>query len=372
MNLEIGNKIMTTIRRSNCVACEWPILEYAHTFKNVPIFMGTHPSNDTKVITEDQRWVSCVKCKCVQLGELIEPSVLYKHDHTPGTIGNTWTRHHNEFANFISNHIAENDTNIVEVGAGSGILFNLLYTRQPHSKYTIIDPNMSDIEDCNIIRKFVSEVTEPLDADVLIHSHTMEHFYSPIDELKTMAKLMKPDGTMFISVPLIEDMIQDGYTNGLNFEHTYCTTEDNIRQILERAGFKIIEMYYFNKYNVFIKAWKHKYINSKQSFDEYVKRLENEVEALNKLRCVPFYLFGAHVFSQTLLYLGVDTGKVIGILDNDPTKQGKVLYGTNIKVSDPSIIIDDAEPVVVVKAGQYTHEISQQLKLLNPTVHIIT
>ena len=39
----------------------------------------------------------------------------------------------------------------------------------------------------------------------------------------------------------------------------------------------------------------------------------------------PIYLFGAHVFSQFLIQMGLNTTKIVNILDNDKNKQGKRL-----------------------------------------------
>ena len=81
------------------------------------------------------------------------------------------------------------------------------------------------------------------------------------------------------------------------------------------------------------------------------------------------FLFGAHVFSQYLLSFGLDQSKICGILDNSPLKIGKRLYGTNLSVFDPKIIIDD-DVGVILKVGSYRNEIIAQLKTINPNVTI--
>ncbi len=82
----------------------------------------------------------------------------------------------------------------------------------------------------------------------------------------------------------------------------------------------------------------------------------------------PLYFFGAHVFAQYLIQFGLKTEKIISILDNDPNKQGKRLYGTKLKVASPKILADIESPVIILKAGVYNQEIMTNiLKNINDT-----
>ena len=75
----------------------------------------------------------------------------------------------------------------------------------------------------------------------------------------------------------------------------------------------------------------------------------------------PIYLFGAHVFAQYLIEFGLDTSRIICLLDNDTNKQGKRLYGTNMTVESPKILADVKNPIVILKAGVYNQEVSDDI-----------
>ena len=83
------------------------------------------------------------------------------------------------------------------------------------------------------------------------------------------------------------------------------------------------------------------------------------------------FLFGAHIFSQMILFNGLDKRKVIGILDNDKQKSGKYLYGTNLKIKNPLTLKKINEPCVVLRAGSYNQEIKKQLLEINKKVTIV-
>jgi len=75
----------------------------------------------------------------------------------------------------------------------------------------------------------------------------------------------------------------------------------------------------------------------------------------------PIYLFGAHVFAQYLIEMGLNTDKIVCLLDNDPQKHGKRLYGTHLKVASPKVLHDVSDPMVILKAGVYNEEIKRDI-----------
>jgi SAM-dependent methyltransferase len=370
---------MQIITRIRCVVCDERLPEASVTFKNTPIFMGIADDPDAENdIIVDQEWTVCTVCGCVQLTNLLDPSVLYQSSHSPGTVGPTWNKHHNEFADFVSK---QSPKDILEVGAGTTQLAKLINLRKPVDSYTIIDPNVISLGgNVKIIRQLVTP-SFFMDSkfDTIVHSHTMEHFYNPVDELKALARLMTDDGQMIVSVPLIINSIIDGHTNGLNFEHTYMTTVSNLYTLFAKAGLHITAMCSFNQYNVFIRATKEsRFITTSDEtqgntavLDRYVKIIKNTVDEINsKLDGQStVFLFGAHVFSQVLISNGV-TG-ASAILDNDTRKHRSRLYGTDLIVMDPNRIANLVNPIVIVHAGQYTAEITEQLKTINPSVVIV-
>ena len=106
-----------------------------------------------------------------------------------------------------------------------------------------------------------------------------------------------------------------------------------------------------------------------QDYEKYFNEL---VKILNKkLDDKGFYLFGAHVFSQFLIKMGLKSDKIINILDNSKIKNGQRLYGTSAICLLPDAIEEASNPIVVVFAGGYQQEIEEQLMGLNPSVTII-
>ena len=393
-----GSRIFSTILRKNCVICNRKLpgdeAGELYTLPKVPIHMGVVEERATEGYiwtVQDQVWTCCYACDCVQLKYLIPLEVLYKNSHNSGKIGPSWENHHTKFSQFIIEN-ASGAKSIVEIGAGNGILRRLLSQHFPNTKYIIIDPTMTSDQDafgdkCIIINSLLSDINTSIinfNVDLIVHSHTLEHFYDPISALNQMYDMLSNDGYMIFSVPMIDKMLEDGHTNALNFEHTYSISIPSLTKMLKSSYFSQSDIIWEidnQNYNIFACVQKKKG-GVIHNFYNYVKNLEklcvdigDQIQKLNAVspRPRPVYLFGAHVFSQTLLNMGLSetVSDIVGILDNDKDKQGKILYGTLYKVWNPNILSGISDPIVIVNAGRYTPEIIAQLEEINEFVTIL-
>ena len=59
--------------------------------------------------------------------------------------------------------------------------------------------------------------------------------------------------------------------------------------------------------------------------------------------------------------MGLNTEKIVCLLDNDKKKQGRRLYGTTLQVASPKILAVAENPVVILKAGVSNEEIKKDI-----------
>lgn len=373
-----------------CTICDSKKLKYLDTFVDMPIHIGTTSAAPIEDAFMDQVWAICADCGCIQLHTLLDPTILYSNSHNPGTTGNTWSRHHRDFGMFVAQHMGEN---LIEVGAGTDRLARNIHGYKPWSSYTIIDPLVQtslNVVPITVVRAlFGVDFNSDLGlVDTIIHSHTMEHFYDVSDTVKLMAELLPTGGKMIVSIPLINEVLRGGHHNGLNFEHTYMTSKTNLEFVLGRHGLTITHWTYFNPLNVFFCAEKcaqtHGAIAPQKEvdinvaiFQEYTRILGDKylriLEHLESSLFKPTFMFGAHVFSQVPLTIVPELiPHITAIIDNDPLKQEKRLYGVRgLPVFSSEIIRNIHSPRVIVDAAQYTTEIVSELIKINPNVEIL-
>ena len=364
-------------------------LENLFKLENFPVFMGCmdnlNPQDD---LYEDFILDISKTNGIVQVRNLIQLEVLYDAEHSSGTVGKIWHDHHKAFADFMS--LSTNPKRVFEIGGLHGILSKYYNQNNEISSWTIVEPNPIPVDGCpaNFIEGFFGndfELDEEFDA--YVHSHTLEHIYKPVEFAKKLSEFIPEGKDLFFSIPNIEEMIKRKYTNAINFEHTFFLTTELAIYLMESNGFKLITrekfmddhsmFYHFKKITkkkVDIKNFENKYDDNKKLFKEWFDHHKNEAE--NLLRQIqetnsPVFLFGAHIFSQTLLNFGLDEDHISCILDNDDKKHNKRLYGTNLIVKSPDILRDQHEPMIILRAGVYNNEIKEQILRINPSAIII-
>lgn len=176
----------------------------------------------------------------------------------------------------------------------------------------------------------------------------------------------------------MEEMLKRKYTNCINFEHTVLLTEPYVDYLLSKHGFREVDKEYFqDDHSIFYSFIKDStvetitlsdglYEHNKKMYLDYVDYHKQLINDLNtKIKNTSdnqnIYLFGAHVFAQSLIEFGLDTSRIVCLLDNDKNKQSKRLYGTSMLVESPKILKGVSNPIVILKAGVYNSEISSDI-----------
>ena len=367
---------MEIIKRNQCLITGTTDIEHIYTFNQFPIYMGcTDDLDSSSDLFADMKWGCSQTSGNVQLMELIKPDVLYSQHHNSGTIGEIWRQHHRKFYEFIRKHRC---SNALEVGGATGSLATLFLENHQDIKWTVIEPSLKlAIDDPRItcIQGFFEDYNFNNTFDAVVHSHSFEHVYDPVKFLLKVRSLLKVGDSQFIALPNMQYWLAEGYNSTLTFEHTYYVDEVVLEALLTTAGFIIADKV-VEPHSIFIKCIKvgggtipiPKLDYVKGAFLNYTDKMEKDVANINAhIKNKKIYLFGAHIFSQTLLNLGIDEKQVLNILDNDTKKQNKRLYGTNLIVKPPSCLEGLDHPVVVIRSGIYTDEIKEGILKINPT-----
>jgi hypothetical protein len=348
-------------------------LEHLFSFSNFPVFLGcTDAAPETDQVF-DLSFAISRHSGCVQLDRLVPLDVLYAANHAP-VVGALWEAHHREFAQFVASFKPQS---VLEIGGAHGMLCRNFRALQAEVRWTIVEPNPIPVEglDARFIRGFFDSNFQSDDThDLVVHSHTLEHIYEPRRFIADIAKLSRPGDIHCFSAPDLQAWLERHYTNALNFEHTYLLNDDYIRGMLAEQGFRVLRREGFgDRHSVFYATVREAvgsgvrqiypaelYERNKALILGYRDDLHAQVAQLNaQMQDLegPVFLFGAHVFSQTLLALGLNPARIECLLDNAKVKQGQRLYGTGLQVADPSILAGLTRPVVIIRAGAYEGEI---------------
>jgi hypothetical protein len=377
---------MNYINRNNDVVLGSSDLEEIYTFKKFPVFMGCTEQDKSDDIFADMCWKISKSSGMIQLDPLLPLDVIYSTEHGSGTTGKGWDDHHQAFADFINKF---KPSNVLEIGGLHGILAKKYMDLNNGIRWTIIEPNPIVEENIpvNIIKGFFdSEFKSDEKFDAIVHSHVFEHVYNPDEFMLSQSSFMRDGDLLIFSIPNMEMMIKENYINCLNFEHTLYLTDPYVNYFLNKHNFELVDILKFKEeHSIFYCARKVKesstnltsglFFSNKIEFKRYINTHIDDVNYINtnlENIDIPIYLFGAHVFSQYLISFGLDTSRIVCLLDNDRRKIGKRLYGTDIISMHPSILADVKEAIVILRAGTHNEEIKKDiLENINSNIKFI-
>jgi ribosomal protein S27AE len=376
-----GEGLLT--ERRACAACGAGELSSLLAIDDVPVHMGVTEQLATEDVALPQRWVTCGRCGCVQLAGLAPLDLVYQSQHN-GAVGGVWARHHGALATFVARRAPRR---VVEVGGGSGGLAKRYVEDHVVDQWTVVEPNptFAAVPPIAVVQAYVEDAGDVVaDADAIVHGHVLEHLYEPRAFLATIRAQAAPGATMLVSVPHLAGLLAQAGSNALNFEHTYFFDRDLVVWMLEDAGFSITAEAPFEGHSLFFEARPDvapgqagpppDARDGARAFASFVDAARVDAARLTA-RAATFdgdvYLFGAHVFSQFLIGCGFPAGRATAVLDNDPGKQGRRLYGTPLRVAAPDAVAVGSGPAaVIVRATHYSAEITAQLRALAPNVEI--
>ena len=366
---------MNLIERNKDVLTGSRDLEKLHSLMKFPVFMGCVDHPRIEDLFAELTWQISKESGFLQVAKLIPLDILYQSQHV-SSVGKIWLDHHRKFSQFLKN---QNPSDILELGGAHGKLSKEYHAQFGQISWTIVEPNPSPVDGCEarFIKGFFDEkFTYDQTFDTVVHSHVFEHIYDPDQFMYQLSSFIDSGKNFIFSVPNLKEWLKRKYPTSINFEHTTFLTESYIEFLLAKHGFKLTQKEYFmEEHSIFyatirdlsvkkVELPSSLYEKNKKLFLDYVYYHEDLVENLNKRineTVNPIYLFGAHIFSQYLIVTGLDTSRVVCLLDNDINKQGKRLYGTNLMVQSPNILRNIKDPVIILKAGVYNQEIKEDI-----------
>ena len=328
----------------------------------------------------------------IQIHPKVSLDKLYFKSHGSGTVGKTWRDHHELFFKLVNKYLKGN---ICEIGGGQNSILNKINDFSKIKNFYCFDKNLKLKKKNKKIKKITKffdknyfKYKKNLSIDLLIHTHTFEHLYDPNQFLKDVKSILSKNGKHIFTMPNMRPMIKKGYANAMNFEHPFYYDEKLVDCLLHKNNFKIIKKKFFKKDHSIMYVTKIDNTlninnNVKVNYLEYKKNFKlfkgmfdlwkRDITKINKLtkNYKNVFIFGAHIFSQMMIFNGLNKKNITGVLDNDMQKVDNFLYGTNFKINNPSILNKIDQPCVVLRAGSYNKEIKKQLLKINKDTKII-
>lgn len=363
--------------RSRCVICGNEDMKPVFQKKNYPITFSPpcEESNPETDITINQTFLVCPDCQCTQLKELINPVILYKNAHNMTMDTPSWSKHHESFANFVGECIKEK-AKVMEVGGCSRKIldtcgdklksYGSLDLCDPENKISGVNYHLGNCESYNFS-----------DFDTIIMSHVFEHLFEPAKFVCQAAKSGVKN--IIVSIPNLKELVKSRSPSVLHNEHTYYVDKKYVETIFAGFGsYRLTKQKDFLKHSLFFNfqlenpgpsCEPFRFINKDSistqictSLIEKMTKIQKiEFENENKVAIIP----AGHLGQLVYHYLSEEIKeKVLMFCDNDPTKQGKRVYGTHAKTYPFDVLRDRNTNCsnFILFGGVYEEELLAQLK----------
>jgi len=325
----------------------------------------------------------CSECGFIQQVALPPLDVLYRENRAFG-IGGVWKQHYEEFLRFIfENGKISEIKDVLEIGGGNGVVLKAL-REHPNLNLTDIEPSpqYGEISGVTTIRKYFDHTFEGgAQYDLIYCSHLIEHVTDPHGFVATCSRLLRPGGGLITACPNIAKSFEQNHLNAFTTDHLNYFTPERIAGLAATQGLVREAFYQYRDhgmYNLFRKDPGGRNDNAPMNIDALRDLFQRYWKTINAfaatVRPAPgqrVYLFGAHAFTITFLRLLPETAGICAVLDNEPTKQGRRLSGTELVCKNPAVLKEEINPTVVIYMGAYTEEICAQLKTLQPNVTLL-
>lgn len=293
----------------------------------------------------------CKWCDSIQQMNLLPPNILYGGVYLLDTsYSPEWSAHHDSFSDFICKYIPEK-SRITEIGSSSQVLIKRLMEKKAY-EYTVFDYSLETaqrLETITYIEGNCEEYAFPKDS-ILVMSHVFEHLYEPGKFIKNCYE--NQVGDVILSIPNMDDETQVSITR----EHTFTYKSSDIELLFKKHGYFCYQkQFYKSNHSIFLHF---KLNNTTESF-------------FTKTYTVPpeSYLMGAGFYSQVIYGNITNPENIIGVVDNDRTKQGKLFYNTEF-VIQPFSVLKTAKSIMVMKNKYWTEEVVKMIRDMNPDISI--
>jgi len=219
---------------------------------------------------------------------------------------------------------------VVEVGCGKGAFFSLLSQLNFESLLGFDKTYQGD--DPRIFSRYLDAQDTPLEADVLIMRHVLEHISNPISFLRDLVTINGRDCDLIIEVPSTDWIIRSGSFWDFTYEHVNYFTLDSLKNLFSDCQ---IWEFFSGQYYLLIansKSIAHlensEYLRSTLLSDLIKKSLKNSnfyrASSRSESR---FWLWGGATKGVMSAYYLLNSDSVnlslpLGIIDINPKKQG--------------------------------------------------
>jgi SAM-dependent methyltransferase len=345
------------------------------------------------------RVMTCEKCKLVQLSEALPKELLFSPNYTySSSYSTTWLKHSKNYVEKMINELKlTREDRVIEVASNDGYL--LQYFKQNEIDVLGIEPASGVAKVAinkginTLIDYFGQELAEKLakskKAKLMIGNNVLAHVPDLHDFISGFATLLADDGIITFEFPHLLNLIKEVQFDTIYHEHYSYLSLSALQPIFLQHNLKIINVEKLKSHGGSLRIFVVKN-SSKRPINESIQKVideENRYDPINpevyetfRLKVYEIKLnllaelnkckkngksiaaYGAAAKGVTLLnYCGIDSKLIDFVIDLNPNKQGKLIPGVNIPITDLRALEKNRPDILLILPWNLFDEIKNEL-----------
>jgi SAM-dependent methyltransferase len=380
----------------SCKSCEAPLEHSVYDFGMMPAVNSF--ITEEQIESEEKYPLTlyvCESCWLLQLGFIPPPSLLFEDYHHISGASKGNVDHLRSVSQVIDQNLRKTDSKILEIGCNDGTLLGFL----DDFGYSAVgcDPakNISQKEELKVYTDFFGEISaeriksECGGFDVVVGLNVFAHNSAFIDMLKGCVILLNPDGKVMIEVAYAPSTICDGNFDTIYHEHVCSYSLTSLKNALSQAGLSIFDAELIPTQGGSIRIFAQHVVGSLEPSENFLSIMNME-ERLGLSTSAYYEILGEKIKNkigpirellsevvrdnQQLLILGAPARGVVVmnvcgvevsnhsiIIDDTEEKQGKLMPGVHIPVSDWSGVDFSKFESALILSWNYAENMKERL-----------
>ena len=341
------------------------------------------------------RVVLCPDCSLVQLGDTVDPNILYSHYAYVTSTSKTMDTHLNKMmSHLLSTARLGSGSKVLEIASNTGVFLKKF--KEQGCDVLGVEPagNIADVALATAIptrKEFFNAVTakkfraEWGAADLILGRHVFAHIDDLRDLVAGLEAISHPGTLIAFEVPYLVDFFEHTEYDTVYHEHLSYISVRAIEALVKDSPFMLARVDHYPIHGGSIlfhlrhrssKAKPHASVaqaleKEKQmrladpatweAFAQRVNHIRTELPALlRKLKAEGKRIigYGASAKGNTLLNTcGLGTKELDYIIDNTPFKQDKIAPGSWLPIRPPEMLLKDQPDYALLLAWNFAPEI---------------
>lgn len=325
--------------------------------------------------------------RCVYCGHIYNPFFCYEnvpYSKKPNLMfnkGRSWSCFiHNVQKKIVS--FIPNKATIIEIGHGDGSFLYGLSKLLPDAEFIGFDPHgacnppgcISLRDELFLPEKHLSEIKP----DLIISRHVLEHLVSPVGFLEKIAfyvSNLNLNLLAYFEVPCVDNMIIDGRTVDLYYEHSSQFTTKSFTNMVSRCGANVLEVghgydneviYSFVRMgNTETKSIVQEAISFQQNALKAMVVIQEQLDKLAKSGQSVAIWGGTGKSAAFMNRYNCDAERFPLVVDSDPAKVGTYVPGTGQQIRFRNYLIDHYAHTIIIPPQWRAEDILQEMKFYN-------